>query len=161
MIHNRTIRHWVATACLIGGSAVAYAEPASPRDEIQATVDAVNAAVMGGISPAGLAEMLFAPDVVGVGEGESDATRGMAANTKAVEEHWAGMGPDGQKKCTLALTEDAGVSSPDTYASFFTLHCEPNPPVVTETSDIRGIYVWKKLPQGWRVALEIWGVGKL
>jgi hypothetical protein len=30
-----------------------------------------------------------------------------------------------------------------------------------EAMDFRTVYVWKKLPQGWRVALEMWGLGKL
>ena len=163
MKRNEKFLSTVISVCLVAGAVIAAADPteSDPREEVVAALEATNAAVRGGISPTGLAEMLFAPDVISLGEGEIVATRGIKANAAAVAEHWAGSGPDGQKKCTQALTDDPGVFSGDTYASFFTHHCDANPPAVTEAVDIRGIYVWKKLPQGWRVALVHWGVGKL
>jgi len=163
MNRARTLVFGVLAAAFAVGAASAD-EPAAEstvRNEVRATVDAVNAAVRAGISPAGLVEMLFAPDLVAVGEGEPGARRGGRAYAAVVKEHWDAMGPDGQKKCLLALAEETGVSSADVYASFFTLTCEPNPPSVTEASVIRGIYVWKRLPEGWRVVLEQWGVGAL
>ena len=162
MMHNRNMLIGVATAFLIAMTALgADPDKLDTRDQIKAKIAEVNAAVIGGKSPPEVTELLYAPDMIAIGEGEPEATRGIKAMTAGIEASWAASGPDGQKKCVLSLTDDAGVASADTYASFVTLHCEPNPPAVKEAMDIRAIYVWKRLPQGWRVVLEQWGVGKL
>lgn len=163
MTRNRTMTGGVATALIIVAATVAVADAPeqTPREQIKAHVDAVQTAVMRGDSPAQVAQLLYAPDIIMVGEGEAGPTRGMKAAIKALEDHWASLGPDGQKHCTLSLGSDPGVGSATTYAAFVLLHCEPNPPTIKEPSDFRTVYVWKKLPQGWRVAIEQWGAGKL
>lgn len=154
----------LGAAVAIAGAAVADCGPTThnPTGEIQAAIDAFQAAVTRGESAAKAAELLFAPDVVMVGEGEAGSRRGIKIAIAEMEAHWAAMGPGGIQKCArLKLAEDTAVYSAETYASFLELHCEPNPPAVSEAQDVRLIYVWKKLPQGWRVALEQWGIGKL
>jgi hypothetical protein len=163
MSHHRTVSSALIVLLLIAGAGAAVADSVrpSPRDEIKAALDAQYAAILGGISAAKFAEMLYAPDVVIVGEGDKGLQHGIKTATADVEAHWASLGPDGVKKCKVSLANGPGVSSATTYASFGVLHCEPNPPASKEASDIRVLYVWKKLPQGWRVALEQWGIGKL
>jgi ketosteroid isomerase-like protein len=163
MIFSRAFFIGAATTSFISCAVITAASPAGAGtlNEIKAAMNTVEAAVMGGESPAKVAELLYAPDVVMVGEGEANATRGMKAAVEALESHWASLGPDGQKHCKLRLTDEQAVASATTYAAFLVLHCEPNPPAVKEAMDFRTLYVWKKLPQGWRVALEMWGAGKL
>lgn len=163
MSRSRILTGGLLTALVIVPATVAFADVAgqTTREEIRAHVDSVQAAVMRGASAAQVAQLLYAPDVLVVGEKEAVPTRGMQAATKAVEADWAGLGPDGQKRCILSLGSDPGVGSDTVYAAFVTLHCEPNPPTSQEVSDFRTLFVWKKLPQGWRVALEQWGTGKL
>lgn len=162
MILSRAFLIGAASASLISCAVVTVASPANGTlNEIKAAMNAVEAAVLGGESPAKVAELLYAPDVVMVGEGEANATRGMKAAVAALESHWASLGPDGQKHCKLRLTDEQAVASATTYAAFLVLHCEPNPPAMKEAMDFRTMYVWKKLPQGWRVALEMWGAGSL
>lgn len=163
MIPVRAFIIGVSNAFLIASAVATGASPANPDTlrEIKAAMATVEAAVMGGESPARVAELLYAPDVIMVGEGEAGATRGMKAAVEALETHWASLGPDGQKHCKLTLTGEQAVASATTYAAFLILHCEPHPPAMKEAMDFRTVYVWKKLPQGWRVALEMWGIGKL
>ena len=159
--YNRMILSGVAVAMLMSGAGSAAAPKPTPREEIKAALEAQYAAIVGGISAPKFSEMLYAPDVIIVGEGDTGLKRGIESAAEEVAAHWASLGPGGVKKCKLALAEDAGVSSATTYASFGVLHCEPNPPTVKEAGDYRALYVWKKLPQGWRVELEQWGLGKL
>lgn len=161
-------RHRIVSGALIAvsliagaGAAAASAGGPSPRDEIKAGLDAQYAAILAGISAAKFAEMLYAPDVVIVGEGDTGLQRGIKTATAEVEAHWASLGPNGVKKCKISLADDTAIYSANTYASFGVLHCEPNPPATKQAGDYRVLYVWKKLPQGWRVALEQWGIGKL
>lgn len=127
------------------------------RDEVKATLDAMQAAVQRDESTVKVAEMLYAPDVIMVGEGKGGMTQGMQAAVLLLQVGWGErLGPGGQKKCRLSLGDDPGVSSPNTYASTVVLHCDPNPPALKEPIDMRGVLVWKKLPQGWRVAIEQW-----
>jgi ketosteroid isomerase-like protein len=163
MSHHRPISSALIAFFLLGSASAATANAAepSPRDEIKAALDAQYAAILGGISAAKFAEMLYTPDVVIVGEGDTGLKHGIHTAISELEAHWASLGPDGVKKCRVSLAEGPAVHSAKTYASFAVLHCEPNPPAVKEAGDFRVLYVWKKLPQGWRVALEQWGIGKL
>ena len=131
------------------------------RHQVEAAVNEIQAAVAGGQSAAKVAELLYTNDIIIVGEGGLPAARGKQAALAAMEAHWASLGPDGVKRCKLALAKDPGVASAETYASFFVLHCDPMSPSAEQIPDVRGIYVWQKTPQGWRVALEQWGIGKL
>lgn len=131
------------------------------RHQVAAAVDEIQAAVQGGKSAAQVAELLYTNDIIIVGEGGAPASRGKHAALAAMEAHWASLGPGGVRLCKLALADDPGVASAETYASFFVLHCDPVSPSAGQIPDVRGIYVWKKTPRGWRVALEQWGMGKL
>ncbi|MBL8267628.1 hypothetical protein [Steroidobacter sp.] len=162
MISTRAFTSGAVTVALLLSTVVtSVAARADTLQEIKAEMATVETALMGGASPAKVAELLYAPDVVMVGEGEAGVTRGMKSAVQALEEHWAGLGPDGQKHCKLTLTGEQAVASATTYAAFLVLHCKPNPPATKEAMDFRTVYVWKKLPQGWRVAIEMWGVGKI
>lgn len=148
-------------ALLVSAIVMTTPAKADTLQEIKAAMATVETALMGGASPAKVAELLYAPDVVLIGEGEASVTRGLKAATTMLEEHWKGLGPDGQKYCKLSLSGEQAVSSSTTYAAFLVLHCKPNPPATKEAMDFRTVYVWKKLPQGWRVAIEMWGLGKI
>lgn len=164
MTRVRQVLVGLVSAVAIAGTAVADCDSTTPNPtaEIRATIDAFQAAVTRGESAATAARLLFAPNVITVGEGEAGSRRGIETAIAEMTAHWAAMGPGGIQKCDkLKLAADTAVYSADTYAAFLELHCEPNPPAVNEAQDVRVLYVWKKLPQGWRVALEQWGVGKL
>ena len=163
MFRRLTIVTGVAIAFLTANVATADAsEPRSnPRDEIKAVIKATQIAIANGASATELSEMLYAPDIIEVGEGEPGPKLGMKSAIAEVEAHWASLGPGGHKKCKLRLADYPGLASETTYASFVVLHCEPNPPALMEAQDIRCLYVWKKLPQGWRVVMFQWGIGTL
>ncbi len=155
---------WTAVVAMVGACAqIANAggvSKSTPRAEVSAILSAVAAATVRGESAATVAGMLYSSDVVLVGEGDPEAKRGMQGATADVAAWWASLGPNGQRGCTLALAGPE-ISSATTFTSFVVIHCAANPPTLAEALDVRCLYSWKKLPQGWRVALEQWGVGKL
>ena len=149
-----------ALAVSVAAVVSAATQGSATRNEVQAAMDAFQAAVRSGQSAAQAAELLYTHDVIIVGEGGAPPSRGRPAAVAAMQAHWSSLGRDGVKRCNLSLSGDAAVASAETYASFFALHCDPVAPSSEHIEDIRGIYVWRKTPQGWRVVLEQWGVGK-
>jgi ketosteroid isomerase-like protein len=149
---------FLIAVALFSGNSVAQSDP---REEIRATIEATQIAIANGVSPAEFSRMLYSPDIIEVGEGLQDPTIGIENATTAVADHWASIGPEGLKNCELSLADYPGVFSETIYASFVVLRCKANPPKVMEAQNIRCLYVWKKLPQGWRVAMFQWGLGNL
>lgn len=128
------------------------------RQEIEAMLRAQEAANVAGDSGEQLARRLYAPDVAVSGEGEPRVALGMAKAAEATEGWRQSLGPDGQKHCRFEL-KDPFVASETVAASYIILRCKANPPTLPEDSVTRMLYVWKRLPEGWRVALEVWGAG--
>jgi hypothetical protein len=139
------------------GTSCSAAAP-SPRDEVLIVLRSVQDAIVRGDSPTAIATMQYAPNVVIVGEGDKEPERGLKAAASALDAFVTSLGPNGQKSCRNELAEPT-VASANTYASFLLIHCGANPPARPDPIDVRCLYVWQKLPQGWRVVLEQWGVG--
>lgn len=156
----RTVLCLGVFAISVTTAVVTAKERSGTSTHVQAALDAFQAAVRSGKSAAQAAELLYTDDVIIVGEGGEPPSRGRPAAVAEMDAHWSSLGSDGVKRCNLVLSPDSAVSSADTYASFFDLHCDPVSPSSEPIPDIRGIYVWKKTAQGWRVTLEQWGVGK-
>jgi hypothetical protein len=84
----------------------------------------------------------------------------MADTIKDVQGWMDSLGPGGTKGCKYTIV-DPVVSSATTFSSFLLLRCRANPPVLKEDQVLRMMYVWKKLPEGWRVVLEMYAAGKM
>jgi ketosteroid isomerase-like protein len=132
----------------------------STRKQIETSISKLEKALARGESAEVIAKMLYADDDLLTGEGEEGGTRGMAATIKDVQAWMDSLGPGGTKGCKYQLV-DPVVASATTFSSFILLKCKANPPVLKEDQDLRMMYIWKKLPQGWRVVLEMYASGKL
>jgi ketosteroid isomerase-like protein len=149
-----------AIAFAAGGTAaltsIAQADqPAAPgqsRAAIEKVLHSVEAALARGDTAAQLTNMLYADNVV-ITEDDPGSMRGTAAAIKGVQDWLDSLGPGGGKGCKYGVIEPT-VESSTTFTSYLSLHCNANPPVLKEDMDLRMIYAWKKLPQGWRVVLE-------
>lgn len=130
------------------------------QNEVQDALRAVERAFQSEASPAALAALLYTSDVVIVGEGDAKATRGITAAVKDVQGWYDSLGPHGQRTCKYTLVMPI-VQSESTFSAFYLLHCSPNPPIHPKDEQLRMIYAWRKEPQGWRVALEMWAPGLL
>ena len=140
----------------------AFAEPeqeASPRSEVLSVLREVEAGIARGASPEESAKLMYSPDVIIVGEEDPGARRGLPSTIEAVAAFQASLGPNGAKGCRYELPAGE-VSSPTTFTSFVLLHCKANPPALAEDLDVRMIYSWAKLPEGWKIVLEMWGIGR-
>jgi ketosteroid isomerase-like protein len=128
--------------------------------QIEHALQTLEQALVRGDSATAVAKSLYAEDDLLTGEGEAGSTRGMAATIKDVQGWMDSLGPGGTKGCKYTIV-DPVVSSPTTFSSFLLLKCKANPPVLKADQDLRMMYVWKKLPQGWRVVLEMYESGIL
>jgi ketosteroid isomerase-like protein len=141
---------------------VLFAQAASAEDAAaaQARVDVTQMAAKAqglfekGASAEAFVNAVYDDNVVMMG-GTPGAKKGKAAVLVEVKKWFDYMGPGGIKGCKYTMEQPAVVSA-TTYASFFNLHCEANPPYVKEAGDYSEMYIWKKTPQGWRIALEMW-----
>jgi len=122
------------------------------RSEIQQVLTTLEAALARGDSAEDTARMLYAEDVL-ISSPDTPVVRGIEGATAAVQDFFDALGPGGGKGCKYRVI-DPVVASSATFASFLSLSCKANPPVLAEDLDLRLVYVWKKLPQGWRVVLE-------
>jgi ketosteroid isomerase-like protein len=154
----------VAATAAVAVSLNLVAGPASAADstrgQIEAAISKLEKALARGESAEVISKMLYADDDLLTGEGEAGGTRGMTATIKDVQAWMDSLGAGGTKGCKYTLV-DPVVSSATTFSSFILLKCKANPPVLKEDQNLRMMYVWKKLPQGWRVVLEMYESGKL
>jgi ketosteroid isomerase-like protein len=148
----------IATTCTVV-SAANHSSSSTTESQIQAAVHAVEEGFVREDDPVTLSHRLYADDVVLLGEDDAHAAHGMAAAIEEVKGWEKSLGPDGLRTCKYTLVKP-GVASRTTFSSFMLIHCAPNPPVLPQGQDLRMMYVWRKLPQGWRVELEMWAVGK-
>jgi ketosteroid isomerase-like protein len=144
--------------CSAAASADQSAERATARAAIESKLHSVEAALARGDSAEKITRMLYADNVV-ITEDPPGSMRGTAAAIKGVQEWLDALGPGGAKGCKYGVVEPT-VESSETFSSYLSLHCKANPPVLKEDMDLRMIYVWQKLPQGWRVVLESVQSGK-
>jgi ketosteroid isomerase-like protein len=145
-------------ACGAAVSADQSADKRTVRAAIEDKLRSVEGALARGDSADKIARMLYADNVV-ITEDAPGSMRGTAAAIKGVQEWLDALGPGGAKGCKYGVVEPT-VESSETFSSYLSLHCKANPPVLKEDMDLRMIYVWQKLPQGWRVVLESVQSGK-
>jgi ketosteroid isomerase-like protein len=148
------------TAGVVPGMALANppAAQAQSRAAVESVLRAVEAALARGDTAEKVTKMLYAEDIV-ITEDEPGSIRGLAAATQGVQGFIDSYGPGGGKGCKFTLVDPA-VASSTTFTSYLSLSCKANPPVLKENMDLRLLYSWKKLPQGWRVVLETVQAGK-
>ena len=130
------------------------------KEQIATALHSLEQALARGDSATQIANRLYASDDLLTGEGEPGSTRGMADTIKDVQGWMESLGPGGTKGCKYTIV-DPVVSSATTFSSFLLLRCRANPPVLKEDQVLRMMYVWKKLPEGWRVVLEMYAAGKM
>ncbi|MDB6105811.1 MAG: SnoaL-like protein [Gammaproteobacteria bacterium] len=128
------------------------------RAAIENRLHSVEAALARGDSAENITRMLYADNVM-ITEDAPGSMRGTPAAIKGVQEWLDALGPGGAKGCKYGVVGPT-VESSETFSSYLSLHCRANPPVLKEDMDLRMIYVWQKLPQGWRVVLESVQSGK-
>lgn len=157
-IHTHTVVITLITMLFAAPCAHAEQARTTLRAEIQDALTKQQAANADGLDAAGLARRFYTQDVVIIGEGEKAPSRGIDAAIKAMQDWNDYLGPGGQKKCTFEL-EDPVIGTGDTASSFVVLGCKANPPKLAKDEIIRQLFVWKRTPQGWRVALEMWQAG--
>jgi len=133
--------------------------PGPRKAEIMARLHEVEQALARGDGAQKIAKMLYAENVLMVGEGEEKSSKGMAKATSDVQGWLDSLGPNGGKTCKYSIP-DPVVASATTFSSFVLLHCKANPPVLPEDQELRMMYSWEKSVQGWRVVLEMWAPGK-
>lgn len=150
----------LAAAATCATTFAAHRDSASnTQAQVQAALDRVQAALARGDDASTVTHMLYANNVVIVGEGDAQASHGIDAAVEDVKEWADSLGPGGEKTCKFKLADPAVVSS-RTFSSFVLLHCDANPPKLPQAQVLRMMYIWQKLPQGWRVQLEMWAPGK-
>jgi ketosteroid isomerase-like protein len=160
---------------LPAGASAEDGSSARAKAEVTQAVRAAEKLLAQGVSPETFANALYADDVVMSG-GAPGAKHGKQAVIKEVKDWFDYMGPEGIKTCRYTV-EDPVLASSTTVSSFLNLSCKGNLPSVAQDQskaelykanganvaqdlDYTEVYVWKKYPQGWRVALEMWVPGK-
>jgi len=134
--------------------------PDPTRVEINQALQTLEQALARGEDATKVSKRLYADQDLLVGEGDTGATRGMKGTVVDVQGWYDSLGPGGTKGCHYTI-EDPVVSSATTFTSFILLRCKANPPTLASDQELRMVYAWKKLPEGWRVVLEMWAPGKL
>jgi len=154
---------WAGAGVLMITSSLVMAGPAqtsATRDQIAKALQVITDGVQNGDSAATMARKLYAKNILIIGEGEAHAAQGIDEAAQDTQAFWDSLGPDGAKSCKFQMVEPS-VQSRDTYTSFLLLNCKANPPALTKAVTVRLLYSWKKLPAGWRVVLETWGIGSI
>jgi hypothetical protein len=141
------------------GPAFAAHGSSTTEMQVQATLHRVEQGLASNDNATTISELLYTHDAVLLGEGDTHAAHGWKATVEEVREWAESLGPGGEKTCKFKLVLPA-VASATTFSSFILLHCDANPPKLPQAQDLRMMYIWKKLPQGWRVQLEMWAPGR-
>jgi ketosteroid isomerase-like protein len=145
-------------ASLLMNGASAASDPASvAKAEVTKAVRAIEERVERGVDATTFVHELFTDDVVIVGE-HPGAQRGAQAEIESVQAWLDYLGPS-IKTCKWKIEEPV-IASATTVSSFIVLSCKANPPSVPKDEVYTTLYIWKKYPQGWRVALEMWNPGQ-
>jgi ketosteroid isomerase-like protein len=135
----------------------AFDPAAVAKAEVTKAVRAIETRLEQGVDPATFVHELFTDDVVIVGD-HPGAQRGAQAEIEAIRAWFDDLGPS-RKSCKWQIQEPV-VASATTVSSFIVLSCKANPPKLPYDQVYTTLYIWKKYPQGWRVALEMWNPGQ-
>ena len=103
------------------------------------------------------AELMYADDVLLVGEGDTAAVRGIQ---QAIARIASAVGDWGERaRLKFRLTEPA-VTSESIFSAMIDAECHPERPGA-EVIRYRLLAVWKRGPRGWRIAQEMFTSGSL
>ena len=103
------------------------------------------------------AELMYADDVLLVGEGDMAAVRGIQ---QAIARIASAVGDWGERaRLKFRLTEPA-VTSESIFSAMIDAECQPERPGA-EVIRYRLLAVWKRGPRGWRIAQEMFTSGSL
>jgi hypothetical protein len=128
------------------------------KGEIAQTLHKIEQAFASGADGTTLAGMLYADDVLMVGEGENGSSHGIKKAASDITEWLKSLGPNGEKTCKYTI-EEPFVATSTTFTSFLSLKCKANPPGLPEDQLLRLMCAWTKSDKGWRVVLEMWAPG--
>jgi ketosteroid isomerase-like protein len=146
--------------CLSRSSSAATPSAGATRSQIELALRTIEQALARGDGATAISRMMYAENDRLTGEGQSGSTRQMAGTIKDFQEWLESLGPGGAKGCKFTIV-DPVVASSLTFSSFVQLHCSANPPGLPKDQEYRVLYVWRKLPEGWRVVLEMYLSGIL
>lgn len=149
-----------AASCTVVATGADSAVPGKVQSELEGVLAAQDRANANGESAEQLARRFYTDDVAIVGEGDPHAKHGIDAAIVEMTEWMKSLGPQGQRGCHFHL-EGPVIASATSASAFVTLTCNANPPAAPSDQVIRQLFVWKRLPQGWRVAMEMWEGGSL
>lgn len=124
--------------------------------ELAATLLKAADALRAGARATEFAEMLYSPDLIVVGEGWPRAIRGVAAFLSDLQALLDGWGPNADLTFSIVdpVIADGAVAS-----TLVDVHVAPKSPAA-EAERYRVVYAWKRTPRGWRVATEMYTVGR-
>ena len=115
----------------------------------------VTDALRGGVSAAEFSQLLYSPDLVVVGEGWPRAIRSAEAFLPELVTLLDAWGPNADVRFTIV---DPFFDGADVATTLVDVYVAPREPTGT-AERYRAIYAWKRLAQGWRVAVEMYAVG--
>jgi ketosteroid isomerase-like protein len=127
------------------------------REEISASLRAAAAALARGADTEEFAGLLYAEEIIVLGEGWPTAIRGLSSfmpQLSIINQGW-GKRP----RLTFRLVEPAVVGE-SAAASFTEVTCRPDLPGAEDIL-YRVLYVWKRTERGWRVVLEWYSEGSV
>ena len=158
LIDARKFAGFSIAAAVVGciSAASLAAETAKPDDAragIERTLQKVDALVKKrGASVREVAEALYEDDLMITGEGEKGVYRDLATFKPRLEFFMKNA-----PTCSLKIVEPIRHSG-NLAVSFVAEHCDA-PAAGGEASDNRVIYVFRKGAKGWRVTMEMFGMG--
>ncbi len=112
-------------------------------------------ALRAGAGAAEFSQLLYAPDLLVVGEGWPKSIRGISTFLPDLAALIEGWGPNAD--LTFAIL-DPVFEGGDVATTFVEVYIAPTKPIATPEY-YRVIYAWKRTPSGWRVGGEMYTVG--
>lgn len=110
-----------------------------------------------GATAAEFAKMLYAPDVVVVGEGSPRAIRGVEAFLPHLTRLLEAWGPNADLTFRIA---DPVIAAESVATILVDVHVAPKG-AMSGAEYYRVVYAWIRAAGGWRVAVEMYGSGSL
>jgi ketosteroid isomerase-like protein len=112
-------------------------------------------ALRAGAGAGEFSELLYAPDLVVVGEGWPRAIRGVEAFLPDLAALLDGWGPNADLTFTIV---DPVFADGDVATTLVAVYVAPQKPTAS-AEHYRVVYAWKRTERGWRVAAEMYTVG--
>jgi hypothetical protein len=145
----------LALVCMGLSSAAQAATPAAPgtaRAGIQKTIDETNVLLKRGASAQEIADVMYEPDLMIIGEGEKSLYRDLKSFMGPLATYVA----DGTR-CNLSIVDPIRASG-NLAVAFIFEHCAAAK-AGDKDEDARILYVFREGAKGWRVTMEMFGWG--